>query len=225
MAKLKIIETRDGSHTLLNEEMDETYHSSHGALTESKHVFLKEGLLHVLENQPRAAVLEVGFGTGLNAILTYQKAEEIKKDVLYVTLEPFPIDKEIIDQLNYKDLLGDEELYDYFEYLHNWEWNRVKQIEDYFIFQKLPLKLEDYAPKNVFFDVIYFDAFAPKKQPEMWTAEQMKHCYALLNSGGVLVSYCASGQFKRDLIAAGFEIEKIPGPVGGKREMTRAVKM
>ena len=224
VAKLKIIETRDGSHTLLNEDMDETYHSTHGALTESKHIFLQEGLEYIIANQERAAVLEVGFGTGLNAILTYEKAHQLKKDVLYVTLEPFPIEKTIIDQLNYTTLLEDEELYDYFEYLHNWEWNKVKLIEEHFIFQKLQLKLEAYFPKELFFDVIYFDAFAPKKQPEMWSADQMKHCFSLLKPGGILVSYCANGQFKRDLKAAGFEIEKIPGPVGGKREMTRATK-
>lgn len=224
MAKLKIIETRDGSHTLLNEEMDETYHSAHGALTESKHVFVQEGLEYVLQDQPRAAVLEIGFGTGLNAILTYEKAHELKKDVLYVTLEPFPIEKAIIDEMNYGELLSDEELFDYFDYLHNWEWNRVKQIEDHFIFQKVEIKLEDYFPKNIFFDVIYFDAFAPKKQPEMWSIEQFKHCFALLKPGGVLVTYCAQGQFKRDLKAAGFEVERVPGPVGGKREMTRATR-
>lgn len=224
MAKLKIIETRDGSHTLLNEEMDETYHSAHGALTESKHVFVQEGLMAVLEQAPRAAVLEVGFGTGLNTILTFEKANEVKKDVLYVTLEPYPIEKELIDQMNYAQLLDDEELLDYFEYFHNWEWNKVKQIEDHFIFQKLQLKLEDYFPKEVFFDVIYFDAFAPQKQPEMWTSEQMKHCFALLKPGGVLVTYCAQGQFKRDLKAAGFKVERVKGPEGGKREMTRATK-
>ena len=224
MTKLKIIETRDGSHTLLNEEMDETYHSAHGALTESKHVFIKEGLEFCLQNQERAAVLEVGFGTGLNAILAYQKAQELQKDVLYITLEPFPIEKDIIDQLNYADLLEDEELFDYFEYLHNWEWNKVKQIEEHFIFQKLQLKLEDYFPKDLFVDVIFFDAFAPKKQPEMWELVQIQHCFALLKPGGVLVTYCASGQFKRDLKAAGFEVERVPGPEGGKREMTRATK-
>ncbi|MGB0525529.1 MAG: tRNA (5-methylaminomethyl-2-thiouridine)(34)-methyltransferase MnmD [Flammeovirgaceae bacterium] len=222
MAKLKIIETCDGSHTILNEEMDETYHSAHGALTESKHVFVQEGLEHFLVNQPRAAVLEVGFGTGLNAILTYEKAHELKKDVLYVTLEPFPIEQTLIDQMNYGNLLGDDELLDYFEYLHHWEWNKVKQIGEHFIFQKLQVKLEDYFPKELFFDVIYFDAFAPKKQPDMWSVAQFKHCFALLKPGGILVTYCAQGQFKRDLKEAGFEVERVAGPVGGKREMTRA---
>ena len=194
---IKIIETRDGSHTLLHEKLDETYHSSHGALTESKHVFLKEGLELFLVGKESASVLEIGFGTGLNAILTWQKARELGKSVDFTTLEPYPIPPELIPELNYAELIGEQLLKD-FLLLHKLEWNEIHQLEKYFLFQKLTDKLEEFD-SNQKFDVIYFDAFAPQKQPELWEMKVLERCYQLLNKGGIMTTYCAQGQFKRDL--------------------------
>lgn len=212
--------TKDGSHTLFISEIDETYHSIHGAIQEAKHVFIEAGL-HVVKDKNEIHVLEVGFGTGLNALLTYQYANAEKIDVKYTGIELHPLTVDMVQQLNYVDLIEgvDEEQ---FLSLHDCSWNEPHRLTSYFelIKQDIPV-LEKEGEAN--FDLIYFDAFGPNAQGEMWEKTVFELMHQLLKEQGCLVTYCAKGVVKRTLKEVGFTVEAIPGPPG-KREMTRAVK-
>jgi tRNA U34 5-methylaminomethyl-2-thiouridine-forming methyltransferase MnmC len=226
--EIKIIQTEDGSHSLYVPELNESYHSFHGALSESMHVFIKKGLLHWLEQHPEAAevkILEVGLGTALNALLTIRETFNHKKtDFDYTALEAFPLEPEITQKLNYGEMMKDETLAELFVKLHEAAWNlKVKLTHNFFI-QKMYTKLEDFQQADQSFDVVYYDAFAPSKQAEMWTQELLAKVAAMIKAGGVLVTYCAKGQFKRDLKAVGFEVETLDGPPG-KKEMVRGTKV
>jgi tRNA U34 5-methylaminomethyl-2-thiouridine-forming methyltransferase MnmC len=225
MRKIKLIETEDGSHSLYVPELNETYHSFHGALQESEHVFIKSGLQYLLEKETTSQIniFEVGFGTGLNALLTLRLALS-KPDVFfsYTTIEPFPLAEEIIDSLNYPQILKDDSFSEHFEKLHNAGWDDFHSIIPNFKIKKIKTTLQELPPEKNF-HVIYFDAFAPNKQQELWTDHMMQKCYDLLLPGGILSTYCAQGQFKRNLKSAGFQVETIPGPPG-KKEMVRAQK-
>lgn len=203
---IKVITTSDGSHSLLNTELDETYHSRHGALQESLYVFIKNGLDHFQRNEVN--VFEVGFGTGLNALLAAQS----NKKVNYTTIEAYPLPEEVYTQLNYepRDLLFQ---------LHA---NTELRISD-FTFKKLHTTLQDIELKPGQFDVVFYDAFAPSKQPEMWELPMIKKVCDSLTPGGLFVTYCAKGQLKRDLKSLGMEVETLPGPPG-KKEMVRGTK-
>ena len=214
--KAKVIETKDGSTTLYIKDMDETYHSTNGALQESLHIFINEGLKNVAADKVK--VLEIGFGTGLNAIMTV--GHKADKDVEYHTLEPFPLGEKLIDELNFPAFL-EVGLHDNFKKLHQVVWDEMVEVGG-MKFKKYIATLQDFQ-SHLLFDVVYFDAFAPSKQPEVWELENLKKCFNLLRSGGFLVTYCASGQFKRNLKEVGFELEHPPGPKG-KREMTKAIK-
>jgi len=218
---MKVILTEDNSHSIYLAELDETYHSMHGAIQESKHVFIDAGLNYWLgkhPNLPGVKILEFGFGTGLNALLTSFNIDvSIKVD--YHTLEKFPLTKEITQSLNYGEILNKSEVY---AKMHNANWNESQSILPNFSIKKLETDFKDYISDETF-DIIYFDAFAPSKQPELWTKSIFEHCYQFLNKGGVLVTYSAKGQLKRDLKSIGFEVEPLPGPPG-KFEITRAVK-
>lgn len=213
----EIIVTKDGSHSLSVPGLNEQYHSIHGAKQEAEHVFLKMGLDYFNAKQLR--VLEIGFGTGLNALLTYNYARDKKIEVDYISIEKYPVVPEEYSVLNYGDYAESKEM---FLGLHECLWGQAVTVSKFFQLTKLELdvKLAD-IPEG--FDVIFFDAFAPNKQPEMWTVLVFEKMYQALNKGGVLVTYCCQGQAKRSMIAAGFEIEKVPGPPG-KREMLRALK-
>jgi len=219
LSTIKIIITNDGSHSLLNEALDETYHSRHGAIQESLHVFIEQGFSYLTRKQsPESiSILEVGFGTGLNALLT--AVEAIKSDirVSFTTLETFPLGKEVWESLNYSDP------YNLFRLLHQAEWQKRVEINTCFTLLKLEQSLltVDLEPKH--FDLIYFDAFAPGKQPEMWELSVLQKVVSTLKPGGAFVTYCAKGQLKRDLKSLGLNVESLPGPPG-KREMVRALK-
>jgi len=224
MAKAKLISTGDGSHSLYIREMNETYHSTHGALTESQHVFLKEGVLYFLKEQSTQGIriLEVGFGTGLNALmmLDYAKGRPALS-IDFFTLEPFPLDKELYSQLNFADLLP---------HVTKEELQRLHQIAsgdpitfENFCFSKSESKVEE-AELKTDVDVVFFDAFAPNKQAEVWDVVVLEKMHDCLTRGGVLVTYCAQGQFKRNLKAVGFEVETLKGPPG-KKEMVRGLKI
>jgi tRNA U34 5-methylaminomethyl-2-thiouridine-forming methyltransferase MnmC len=221
---ITIIETQDGSHSLYREDLDETYHSMHGALTESLHVFIRNGLKHWVDSHPNrkeVSVLEIGFGTGLNAALSQQFSQSVTTTINYLTLEPFPLDSFLVGMLNYFD--EDEQgKNDFFE-LHDAQWGKA-HVWGNFVFQKMKEKIESFDADRLF-DVVYFDAFAPEKQPEMWDLGLIKKVSSVMNGSGVLVTYCAKGEFKRNLKLAGFEVFTLPGPEGGKREMVRAVKI
>ncbi|NDV80661.1 tRNA (5-methylaminomethyl-2-thiouridine)(34)-methyltransferase MnmD [Bacteroides sp. 51] len=211
----RIIEhTDDGSATLYVPEMNEHYHSVKGARTESQHIFIDMGLKHVQTAQPH--VLEIGFGTGLNAYLTLLAANETGKKVHYTGLELYPLEWDMIAELNYSD----DPL---FKQIHTAAWEEEVEISPNFTLQKKKTDFTTIHKENHphRYDVVYFDAFAPEKQPEMWEQQLFNHIYSITNSGGVLTTYCAKGSIRRMLQAAGFVVERLPGPPGGKREILR----
>ncbi len=223
--KVKIITTEDGSHSLYHEELQETYHSSHGAFRESIHVFMLYGLDSWLARNPNKfpiRVFEVGFGTGLNAWLALVWAEQNQVPVLYHTIEPFPLEAEVYSQLNYTEHdHGIWHYHKYFQALHERPWNEGGPVSEYFNFKKDQTTLEesDLYPA----DLVFYDAFSPSKQPELWTKEVLEPVVDAMLPGGLFTTYCATGQLKRDLKDLGLEVETPPGPPG-KKEMTRAWK-
>ncbi len=218
---IKIITTEDGSHSLFDEELNETYHSTRGARGESMHVFIREGLEHWLSgNQAEEIrILEIGLGTGLNAFLTAQFVDQNNQKIHFTSLEPVPIEKEIYQNLNFHKSEEEKEL---LLKIHESDWEIELDLTPSFRLHKTKSKLEDFTTSNSF-QIIYFDAFAPSKQPEVWSLENLKKCYSLLEKGGVLTTYCAQGQFKRNLVEAGFKVETLQGAMG-KKEMVRGLK-
>lgn len=213
--------TADGSHTLYVEELDETYHSVHGAIQEAKHVFINAGLNYT--HKDAVNILEVGFGTGLNAFLTLLDSQETNRDIHYTGVEAFPLQEELLNDLNYlKELKAKEKEVKLFHLLHQCNWNSYQFIMDNFRLKKVQTDLNNFIADEQF-HIIYFDAFGPRVQPELWDKSIFEKMYKALNERGVLVTYCAKGSVKRTLKEVGFEIESLPGPPG-KREMTRAVK-
>jgi tRNA U34 5-methylaminomethyl-2-thiouridine-forming methyltransferase MnmC len=211
--------TNDGSYTIYLPDLNENYHSLHGALQESNHVFLKEGINQLDLNC--IDVFEVGFGTGLNACLTYLECEKKDIDVNYVSVEAFPLDSDLIEQ--YFLNITDQAIKEVMVNMHRVEWGREVQLSERFTLKKIENSLESINPTKYSFDIIFYDAFGPRVQPEMWTFDLFCKMYQMLKSDRFLVTYCAKGQVKRDLIKAGFEVESCPGPPG-KREMIRAWK-
>lgn len=217
-----IIQTGDGSHTLYVQDLGERYHSIHGAIQESVHVFIQSGLR---QHEPTADVLnilEIGLGTGLNALLTLIESQKSGFSIKYTAIEAFPLEKELTSQLNYTGLLKADEYQPAFELLHSAEWNKAICISERFELLKLHITLETamFEPQ---FQIIYFDAFGPRVQPEMWTDGVFLKLYSSMLQNGCLVTYCAKGEVKRTLKRAGFTVETIQGPPG-KREMVRAWK-
>lgn len=226
MSDIRIIETRDGSSSLLISEMNETYHSTHGAITESEYVFLKMGMSFVLERNtsPKEVnILEIGFGTGLNAWLTALTANETKYKVNFTTLEKFPLEIKLVSKLNYADKKETDGGKKLFDQLHQSEWESAIDLGNYFSLTKKEIDIFEFEASEATFDLIYFDAFAPSRQPEMWSLEILKKMHKVLKKDGVFVTYCAQGQFKRDLKQVGFQVESLDGPPG-KKEMTRGIK-
>ena len=221
----KIITTADGSKTIQIEDWNEQYHSVHGAIQEANHVYIKHGLLffssEILAQQKHdISVLEIGFGTGLNAMLTLLKAEELNQPINYVGVEAFPISSEELKQLNYAQELDVSE--EKFNQLHDCTWEERHQISEVFQLEKRQLYFDQISEENEF-DVIYFDAFGARVQPELWTEVIFKIMYKALKPNGVLTTYAAIGHVRRTLIALGFEVERLDGPPG-KRHMMRAIK-
>ena len=217
----KIIITNDGSKTIYIPEWNENYHSKHGALQEALHVFIKSGLKEIRSDHVR--VLEIGYGSGLNAILTYIEAIKKGQTIHYTGLEAFPISKDEFEALDYGTL---NEISSAKEILRKFfiaPWEDAAVIEPSFSLRKRKIKLENFNANESKFDLIYYDAFGPRVQPEMWTHDILSKMHDTLDSKGVFVTYCAKGQVRRDLESLGFEVEKIPGPPG-KREMLRARK-
>ena len=221
--KKEIIVSKDGSHTLNIPEMNETYHSTNGALTESRHVFIDKGI-NKLKNDT-IKIFEVGFGTGLNAMTTLEwLTKNSDRKVIYDAIEAFPVSSELIEQLNYNQLFDFDKSAELYTQLHQVNWEEQVAISLQFELLKIHEKLENHSFKQNYYDCIYFDAFAPNKQGELWELAILKKCYHSLKTGGRFVTYCAKGQLKRDLKALGFSIKMEPGPPG-KREMTTAIKL
>lgn len=214
--------TEDGSHTLYVPELDEHYHSTHGAIQESLHVYIEAGLHHCDKSEMN--LLEIGFGTGLNAFLTLLDCEKFKKTVRYTSLERYPVSFVDAQMFNYSKLLApsQEEM---FMRLHSSPWEKWVEITPNFHLKKLQRdasSLDDFDPEAPF-DIIYYDAFAPEKQPDMWTQEIFNRLYILSNQDAILTTYCAKGIVRRMLQSAGYQVQRLPGPPG-KREILRAVK-
>lgn len=218
--------TEDGSKTIHMPDLNEQYHSRHGALQEALHVFIDTGLEHFLEvslsrkrnfQQNPLKILEYGFGTGLNAMVT--ASHDSKTPVEYTAVEAYPINEEEVEAMDYGKLLGNEKMY---EHMHRCNWEERHEISNHFSLTKQQKSFEHIADQDSF-DLIYFDAFGPGTQPELWTVDIFKAAYDALKSYGVLTTYCAAGQVRRNMQSVGFIVERLPGPPG-KREMLRATK-
>ena len=220
---LKIIKTSDGSHTIYNSELNETYHSLHGSINESNTIYIQNGLEYYLKKKSRKKIniLEVGFGTGLNFLLTNIFFERRKENIFYHTIEPYPLPNEVIEKLNYVSEVG-EQYKDIFSLSHNLENDKKNYISESLEFLKSETSLENTILTDKY-DIIFYDAFAPSKQPSMWKRINLEKIFSHMKNGSVLVTYCSSGQFKRDLKSIGFKVDVLPGPKG-KKEMVRAIK-
>ena len=220
---ISLLQTEDSSHTLYSERFKATYHSTRGAISESKHVFIQNGLQYVHEQfqAKEIAILEVGFGTGLNAFMTYLYSKENDLKINYHSIEAYPVQLAAVSQLNYTNEFSEQDKI-VFNQMHQQEWNREGQVSNSFTLTKHLCLVEEFNSQQKF-DIIYFDAFSPSEQPELWTEQMFKKMYDLLNENGVLVTYCAQGQMKRNMKQVGFKNQSLPGALG-KREMTRGLK-
>ncbi len=219
---LELITTADGSTTLKVVNSNDYYHSIHGAFQESQLIYINYGLAHVKQNTS-INILEIGFGTGLNCLLTLNKVlvEPNHLNIQYHALEPFPIPISVVNQLNYCRYLS-AIIEPYFIKIHSADFNNPNAILPNFTLNKYKTGIQLFN-SNILYHLVYFDAFAPSSQPEMWTEQVFEKLYHMMCKGGVLVTYCAKGQIKRDLKKVGFEVESLPGPPK-KREITRAIK-
>ncbi|MDR1632940.1 MAG: tRNA (5-methylaminomethyl-2-thiouridine)(34)-methyltransferase MnmD [Dysgonamonadaceae bacterium] len=208
--KIEIQTTADGSPTLFLPEMDEHYHSVNGAIRESKHVYIEAGFKQCRKSEIH--VLEMGFGTGLNVLLTALEAENQKIKVFYTGLEKFPLPAEITDRLNYSET-------SLFQAIHQAEWGKSEPVTPYFHLKKIQTGFNDFNFPGKY-DIVYYDAFAPDKQPGVWSSELFDKIFSAMNPGGIITTYCAKGSIRRMMQQAGFTVERIPGPLG-KREMLR----
>lgn len=239
--------TEDGSVTLFSDRVKETYHSIHGAVQESNHVFINTGLHYMLDRKDVIHILEVGFGTGLNALLTLKEIQQfrlaseiehsidktekpltessdIQQPVIYYTaLEPFPIELSLISKLQYPEYLSAPDLAGAFMNMHQIDDERYHQINESFHFSKLQKTLQSYDNVGSQFDLIYFDAFSPVVEPDLWTIEVFQQLFESMSHDSALVTYCSKGIVRRMMEQCGFKVERLPGPPG-KHEMLRALK-
>jgi len=218
----QLLVTQDGSHTVRLEQEQVTFHSIYGAINESQHVFIHAGLQYMMQDYQNFRIFEMGFGTGLNAWLTLLEAEKRKLNIEYTAIELYPLDSTVIGNLNYTELLKTDNLQTVFKQMHAAPWDQLISLTEYFSLMKRKSDLVNFQTEEKF-HLIYFDAFAPDKQPELWTQEIFEKIFQWLLPGGCLVTYSAKGQVRRNLQAAGFAVEKLAGPQP-KREMTRARK-
>ncbi len=218
--KREIVQTSDGSTTIYLPEWEENYHSKHGAIQEAKHVFIKNGFEQF--NQNELAILEVGFGTGLNAFITFLEAKKSNIQIDYSGVEAYPVDFDEIAQMNYVSELDATDFDAEFQKMHTCEWNSNVRISDGFCLTKRKQFFNEIDDVEQF-DLIYFDAFGYRVQPELWSTEIFKKMFNALKPNGVLVTYAARGVVKRSMNEVGFTVEKLEGPPG-KREMFRAFK-
>ncbi len=218
---ISLFTTNDQSHTLYNSELNETYHSRNGAIEEAEYVYLKQGFEPAANKKNSLNLLEIGFGTGLNAILTLQKSNQLSVNCHYVSLETNPLPVELIQQLNYPQFLQPNSI-NTFNQIHQCAWNLDHALTPNFTLHKAEQSIHTFST-NQLFDVIYFDAFGPEKQPDMWTNEVFEKMHQLTSTQGTLVTYSAKGEVKRTLKAVGYEVERLPGPPR-KRHMLRAIK-
>jgi len=213
----QVIQTKDGSSTIYTSQWDAHYHSTHGAIQESLHVFIQAGLDHWLKQnkKPDVRILEYGMGTGLNCLLSLDYATTTDVKLNYTTLEAYPLSSEILETFE-NDL-------PYFKALHDLSWEEQHQLTEHFSILKHKILFEDYRSSEQY-DIIFYDAFGPGAQPSLWERPLLEQVVDMMAPGGAFVTYCAQGAFKRVLKGLGLAIERLPGPPG-KREMTRASKV
>jgi tRNA U34 5-methylaminomethyl-2-thiouridine-forming methyltransferase MnmC len=214
--------TADGSHSVNDAEKGISFHSRFGALQESKHIFIEAGLMPHLHRKQTTHILEMGFGTGLNAFLTLSESIQKNQSIWYDTIEAFPLPPEIWQRLNFAEVSGQQALQSLFLKLHEAAWSQPVSITGTFTIFKHHCSLKAFEASRQF-DIVYFDAFAPEDQPELWTEESFRTIARMMAPGAALVTYCSKGAVRRALIAAGLQVEKLPGPAG-KREIVRATK-
>ena len=219
--KREIIITSDGSSTIHLPEWDEQYHSKHGAIQEAKHVFIKSGLS--LFSNKNISILEIGFGTGLNSFITFLEAPKFNLDINYVGVEAYPVANEEIEKLNYVSELNANNFENTFRQMHQQQWEIKNEITTNFTLTKRKQFFNEINDEHTF-DLLYFDAFGARVQPELWTENIFKLMHNALKDGGVLVTYSAKGSVRRAMQSVGFKVERLPGPPG-KREMLRATKL
>ena len=218
--KREIIQTKDGSTTIHLEEWNESYHSKHGAIQEARHVFIKNGLS--LFKNKSVSVLEIGFGTGLNAFISFLEAPKLEQTIDYTGVEAYPVAPEEVILMNYVAELNASDQLFIFEQMHQCNWGEKIKLSEVFSLTKRKQFFQD-IDDVAQFDLIYFDAFGYRVQPELWSTEIFKKMYDALKENGILVTYAARGVVKRSMIEVGFRVEKLEGPPG-KREMFRAFK-
>lgn len=219
-----IKETGDGSPTLHATKFDADYHSIHGAVQESMTVFIDPltGYIRAHDQQDRFAILELGFGTGLNALLSKQLSDRLSRDISYTSLEKYIVPEEVYASLRFDELIKTNDDREDFIWLHQSEWNK-SVVRSNFSLHKVHADFEDFQYPSNHFDAIFHDAFAPSCQAIFWEAPFLAHIYKALKTGGQLTTFCAKGSFKRALKSCGFTVKALPGPIG-KREMTLAIK-
>lgn len=220
----KVILTEDGSHTLKLADHQEHYHSVYGALAESRHVFIESGLKYTVNRGiDEIRILEVGFGTGLNTLLSICENLPVNAIINYYTVEAYPVEEQIWRQLNYSSLIEHKMAVEWFTMIHQAPWNEAVPIRQGFMLEKQNRLIQELENKEESFNLVYFDAFGPDIQPEMWTEGIFTKIGDMTMEGGVLVTYSAKGSVRRAMQKAGFVVERIPGPKG-KREMLRGIK-
>jgi len=219
---LEVVVSRDGSHTLFSNRFQEHYHSLFGAVQESQHIFMEAGL-RTLAGVMNVRILEVGFGTGLNALLSLAECRSRRISIEYTGIEKFPVPPELWQKFNYHEFLqGTVNQQDYLDICHA-NWNEAIEINPGFLLRKLNISIQESSLENETYDVVFFDAFSPEIQAEMWTEAVFHKIYQCLKPGGILVTYSSKGIVKQALRNAGFQVKRLPGPPG-KREMLRACK-
>lgn len=221
VGEVTIETTADGSNTLYVPAMNEHYHSVKGARTESQYIFLECGLMHSSAPAPR--ILEIGFGTGLNAFLTLLYSNSQHRSVHYTTLEKYPLSLEMALKMGYTAGKSETEQAA-FRALHTATWGEEVELSAHFTIEKVATDFLAYDFASAPFDVVYFDAFAPEKQPHLWQQDFLQRIYDHLSPQGVLTTYCAKGEVRRTLQRVGFTVERLAGPPNGKREILRAVR-
>jgi len=218
----QLIVTADGSHTVTTDKPGVTYHSMHGAIQESEHVFIHAGLMPLLPFEERLHILEVGMGTGLNALLTLMASAPGQRSIHYTALEPFPLNAHEYAQLNYMEQLHAAAYNNAFTAMHTCEWEKDISIASYFTLYKTQQSLLNFTSDRLY-HLVYFDAFAPDVQPELWTTSVFQHLHQIMHASAIIVTYCSKGDVRRAMQSAGFTVEKLKG-AKGKREMLRAHK-
>ena len=220
---LKMIITEDGSHTIYLPEMNENYHSVHGAISESLHVYIRSGFSY--HPARKVSILEIGFGTGLNVLLTLLQAREEKREVIYHSVDTYILPADVTDNLNYGsfyNLFSGGTDPNWFKMIHESSWDKEHQITGFFLLKKSQADVKKIELTHKY-DIVFFDAFGPDKQPDMWTDYIFRKIFNAMNPGSIMTTYSSKGEVRRKLEKTGFMVTRIPGPAG-KREMLRCFR-